>query len=241
MELIFNETYFDAVMADMNYDQEKMPLGKLSKSTILRGFETLKELSRLLTALTPADRHELETQSNLYYSTIPHAFGRNRPPVINTHEMVKREADMLDSLSDLKAADDIMKTASKEGKGSFVHPLDSRFQGLCMQEMTPLDHSSTEFLELAHYLTNSNTHGASYNLQDIFRIERQGEVDRFEQSPYSKVKSDRRLLWHGSRATNFGGILGQGLRIAPPEAPASGYMFDKGMASTPSFVADGHR
>jgi len=34
---------------------------------------------------------------------------------------------------------------------------------------------------------------------------------------------------HGSRATNYGGILGQGLRIAPPEAPVSGYMFDKGI------------
>jgi poly [ADP-ribose] polymerase len=34
---------------------------------------------------------------------------------------------------------------------------------------------------------------------------------------------------HGSRATNYGGILGQGLRIAPPEAPVNGYMFDKGI------------
>ena len=37
------------------------------------------------------------------------------------------------------------------------------------------------------------------------------------------------LLWHGSRTTNFYGILSQGLRIAPPEAPASGYMFGKGI------------
>lgn len=28
----------------------------------------------------------------------------------------------------------------------------------------------------------------------------------------------------GSRLTNFVGILSQGLRIAPPEAPATGYM-----------------
>jgi poly [ADP-ribose] polymerase len=41
--------------------------------------------------------------------------------------------------------------------------------------------------------------------------------------------SDRRLLWHGSRSTNFGGILSQGLRIAPPEAPVNGYMFGKGV------------
>jgi len=37
------------------------------------------------------------------------------------------------------------------------------------------------------------------------------------------------LLWHGSRITNFVGILSQGLRIAPPEAPVTGYMFGKGV------------
>ena len=46
----------------------------------------------------------------------------------------------------------------------------------------------------------------------------------------TKLPTDnRRLLWHGSRSTNFGGILSQGLRIAPPEAPVSGYMFGKGV------------
>lgn len=51
-------------------------------------------------------------------------------------------------------------------------------------------------------------------------------------SRYGKLspeKSDRRLLWHGSRSTNYGGILSQGLRIAPPEAPSTGYMFGKGV------------
>lgn len=32
------------------------------------------------------------------------------------------------------------------------------------------------------------------------------------------------LLWHGSRLTNWVGILSKGLRIAPPEAPVTGYM-----------------
>ena len=67
-------------------------------------------------------------------------------------------------------------------------------------------------------------------VQDIFRIERNGEFERFYRSPYTKLPHrDRRLLWHGSRSTNFGGILSQGLRIAPPEAPANGYMFGKGI------------
>ena len=31
------------------------------------------------------------------------------------------------------------------------------------------------------------------------------------------------------RVTNYAGILSQGLRIAPPEAPVTGYMFGKGV------------
>mmetsp|Transcript_58353 Transcript_58353/g.182987 ORF Transcript_58353/g.182987 Transcript_58353/m.182987 type:complete len:213 (-) Transcript_58353:276-914(-) len=38
-----------------------------------------------------------------------------------------------------------------------------------------------------------------------------------------------RLLWHGTPATNLIGILAQGLRVAPPEAPVSGYAFGKGI------------
>ncbi len=37
------------------------------------------------------------------------------------------------------------------------------------------------------------------------------------------------LLWHGSRLSNFVGIISQGLRIAPPEAPVSGYLYGKGI------------
>ncbi|XP_013616687.1 PREDICTED: poly [ADP-ribose] polymerase 2-like [Brassica oleracea var. oleracea] len=37
------------------------------------------------------------------------------------------------------------------------------------------------------------------------------------------------LLWHGSRLTNWVGILSQGLRIAPREAPVTGYRFGKGV------------
>lgn len=36
--------------------------------------------------------------------------------------------------------------------------------------------------------------------------------------------STRTLLWHGSRLSNWVGILSQGLRVAPPEAPVTGYM-----------------
>lgn len=59
-------------------------------------------------------------------------------------------------------------------------------------------------------------------------MDRSGEKARFDAGQHNS-NSNRVLLWHGSRLTNFVGILSQGLRIAPPEAPATGYMFGKGV------------
>jgi len=56
-------------------------------------------------------------------------------------------------------------------------------------------------------------------------------VGRPEDPDFIAAKSvrPRKLLWHGSRLCNYVGILNQGLRIAPPEAPTTGYLFGKGL------------
>lgn len=236
MELIFNQGYFQAAMSSLNYDANKLPLGKLSKATITRGFQQLKDLAALLDdpslAQSRWDRSvqdATEHLSNTYYSVIPHAFGRNRPPLISTRDQLKMEIELLESLSDMKAAAELLKTDRKTVDD--VHPLDRQFRNLGMHEMTALDPAGDEFSLLERYLQGSrgSTHGVKYSVQHIFRIERQGEASRLAESRFASVPSDRRLLWHGSRVTNFGGILSQGLRIAPPEAPVSGYMFGKGI------------
>jgi len=63
-------------------------------------------------------------------------------------------------------------------------------------------------------------------LLDFFKVLREGEKEKFDAK---KHLGNRRLLWHGSRLTNYVGIISQGLRIAPPEAPVSGYRFGKGI------------
>ncbi|KAJ2895246.1 hypothetical protein MKZ38_006746 [Zalerion maritima] len=228
MGLIFNSQYWAANMADLNYDANKLPLGKLSKTTITRGFQALKDLSHLLDNPGSSNGQTIPDLSNLYYSLIPHDFGRQRPPIISTQHLLKKEIDLLESLSDMKDAQNILKAEKTKEE---MNLLDRQFAGLGLEEMTTLDRKSTEFSELSAYLTGTKgeTHHVNYEVQQIFRIERQGETSRFENSEYMKMPSDRRLLWHGSRVTNFGGILSQGLRIAPPEAPVSGYMFGKGI------------
>lgn len=198
MQLIFNQQYMNEAMSDLNYDVKKMPLGKLSKATINRGFQTLTNLAALLKN-GQFDRQEVEDLSNLYYSLIPHNFGRSRPPVIVDSVALKREVDLLDSLGDMKEAADLMKSTLNSVEQ--INALDRQFQSLGLEEMSVIDSSSNEYQELANYLINTRgaTHGVNYVVEDIFRIERQGELDRFQKSPFATVESDRRLLWHGSR------------------------------------------
>merc|ERR1719510_1127746 len=81
------------------------------------------------------------------------------------------------------------------------------------------------YVKNTHGDTNGHTH-YTLDLEEVFEVDRKGESKRFR--PHS-ANHNRMLLWHGSRMTNFVGILSQGLRIAPPEAPVTGYMFGKGV------------
>jgi hypothetical protein len=98
-------------------------------------------------------------------------------------------------------------------------------------DISPLSSQSDQFQAVKKYVADSHglTH-QSYKLevQQVFAIARHGESERFETSGFAGC-ANRKLLWHGTRTSNYGGILSQGLRIAPPEAPANGYMFGKGI------------
>jgi len=220
LKLIFNQEYFNATLNEFSYDANKMPLGKLSKTSLMRGYDVLKQLSALVGGT--ANYSQVSDLSNQYLSLVPHVVSRSsRPPVLSTMDSIKREIELLEALTDMQLANDLMKNAKKSKQtNDEVALLDRQYDGLGMQAMDPVDPKSAEFKELQDYLTKSvgHTHGTRYQVQDIFRIQRNGEYDRFEDSKYSKINNkNRRLLWHGSRATNFGGILSQGLRIAPPE------------------------
>jgi len=86
-----------------------------------------------------------------------------------------------------------------------------------------VDKGSQEYKMVEQFIDNTKEN-SRVQILNLFKIEREGEYDR-----YTKDIQNKLLLWHGSRLANFVGILSQGLRIAPPEAPASGYRFGKGI------------
>ena len=220
MELISNKKAMEAAVMSMNYDVKKSPLGKLSKEQIKSGYEALTILEECIKA-GQHNSAKSKDACSMFYTRIPHSFGFQTPPLIKTIEQVKLKMDLLDALIDIEAA----VRAIDEGTKDTVHKTDTFYQNLKI-EMKPLEKDSDLFKMLSSYL--HNTHGKThshYNLEveDIFELDKEGESERF------KDLGNKQLLWHGSRLTNWGGIFSQGLRIAPPEAPATGYMFGKGV------------
>lgn len=126
---------------------------------------------------------------------------------------------MLNNLLEIEIAFNILKTDSNSSED----PIDLHYNKLkCTMEV--LDRDSDEFSIILKYV--QNTHAATHSsyklvIEEVFKIVRDEESSRYEKF---ENLHNRKLLWHGSRLTNFAGILSQGLRIAPPEAPCTGYM-----------------
>ncbi|KAK6135066.1 hypothetical protein DH2020_031187 [Rehmannia glutinosa] len=194
ISLICNMSMMRQQMMEIGYNAEKLPLGKLSKSTILKGYDVLK---RIADVIGQADRKTLEQLSGEFYTV--EALGEIEVAM----KLIEDDIDMED-------------------------PLYSQYRRLHC-DLMPVEVHSEEFSMIEKY--TKNTHAKTHSnygvdIVQIFKVSREGEAERFEK--FSRTKN-RMLLWHGSRLTNWTGILSQGLRIAPPEAPVTGYMFGKGV------------
>jgi len=69
-----------------------MPLGKISKSQVAKGFEALEQIED---ALKNNRTSQLAELSSLFYTLIPHNFGRQRPPTISDSDTLRKKMDML--------------------------------------------------------------------------------------------------------------------------------------------------
>jgi predicted DNA-binding WGR domain protein len=210
-------------MLEMDIDTKKMPLGKLSKKQIHKGYEILKRVEAELKGGN--SKAVFLDCSNQFYTLIPHSFGMKRPPVLDNVVALEAKLAMLSSLAEMEVAIKLLALGDK-----FEHPIAANYKSLKC-EMTPVARDDALFGLLARYMarTHASTHDwYTLELVDLLEVDRAGERDAFRKHAHLR----RQLLWHGSRTTNFAGIIGQGLRIAPPEAPVTGYMFGKGLYTT---------
>lgn len=223
IKMLFNVETYRAAMLEFEINLSEMPLGKLSKSNIQKGFEALTQIQNLLENMdlqSSVKESLIVDASNRFFTVIPSI----HPHVIRDEDDFKSKVKMLEALQDIEIASRLVGFDVDSDD-----PLDVKYKKLHC-DMVPLSHDSEDYQLIEKYLltTHAPTHTEwSLELEEVFSLEREGEYDKF--APQREKLGNRMLLWHGSRLTNFVGILSQGLRIAPPEAPATGYMFGKGV------------
>ena len=142
--------------------------------------------------------------------------------MIDSVDALKMKLSMVENLLQISSTQRL--SAQIGGAPEGEHPTDGLYRRLKCA-LAPA--SDGEAAMVREYV--ANTHGPTHNtytleVTDVFAAERPGEADAHRAS-----LGNRQMLWHGSRLSNWAGILSQGLRIAPPEAPATGYMFGKGL------------
>uniref|UniRef100_A0A0D9WXY3 Poly [ADP-ribose] polymerase n=1 Tax=Leersia perrieri TaxID=77586 RepID=A0A0D9WXY3_9ORYZ len=255
MNMLFNIETYRAAMLEFKINMSEMPLGKLSKENIQKGFEALTEIQNLL---DNSGNQELAIReslivaaSNRFFTLIPSI----HPHIIRDEDDLMVKVKMLEALQDIEIASKLVGFDNDNDES-----LDEKYKKLRCA-ITPLPHDSDDYKLVEKYLLNTHapTHKAmiffyctiqtyfsvlfymgvdiflfksilkdwSLELEEVFSLDRDGEFTKY--SRYKNNLHNKMLLWHGSRLTNFVGILSQGLRIAPPEAPVTGYMFGKGL------------
>ncbi|KAL0236222.1 hypothetical protein GEMRC1_002804 [Eukaryota sp. GEM-RC1] len=225
IKFIFDSNFYREAQEQMGYSSDKLPLGKLSASQIKKAYQILSTIQDVINAKASGDIQELTSQ---YYTTIPTNFGMKKPPLIRSDDhigtLIKNLADLADmSIAQrlASAADKILSVTANVDKSVLQY----RQLNTGLLRIDSTDHV---YGLINQYVTTN--HGPTHNdyhltLIDCFKIDRPAERQRYDACPIK----NKVLLFHGSRVTNAPGILSNGLKIAPPEAPATGYMFGKGV------------
>ena len=218
------------------------------------------ERDRLQGRVTEVDG-ELVTLSNRYFTLVPTSeFAHSAIPAFRDVALLRKQQLHLSQLTDLQIATKILMgaraciirlRATKEDDSLQLSAINRALSQMSsLPRLNPLDYcyfalrvdmrllhrTDSEWQLIHRYLHASHPEGSEqqWEVYDAFRVERKGEVERYERVA-SKL-GNRKLLWHGSGVGNFAGLLSQGLRIAPPEADVRGHMFGKGIYAADQFA-----
>eukprot|EP00037_Helgoeca_nana_P032037 m.411830 g.411830 ORF g.411830 m.411830 type:complete len:617 (+) comp28747_c0_seq1:1808-3658(+) len=213
MSLIFDEDVARQAMKAMNIDPNKLPLGALSRAQIDRGHDALEELK---SAVKSKMKAKIANATAKFYTIIPHAFGRSKPPLISTMDEIDAKVELLNTLAQIEDGVKMRSKAKAKKRGKvkvLPHPSDQHYEEL-EADLTPVGKGSNEMKIIEKYLavTSGGGYGGAMKLQNVWTCNRHDEDKRF--AKYDKI-TNRRLLWHGTNVAVVAAILKSGLRIMP--------------------------
>lgn len=184
------------------------PLGVLTIGQIDKGEKILQEMYELFKKKPRNLRAQLEEMSGEFYSAIPHRIGRTRDAiaaaVIDSTEAFGQKQETLQLMRDmLQVSGD-----GKSGGGNVLYEaqVDAQYESLKAQ-LAWVDREDPQYREIAEYVVNSQVKSKSVKVQNVYAVKRPGEWEQYRGGQIG----NERLLFHGSRISNWVGILSRGI------------------------------
>lgn len=205
VSLLYNEAtnaLVSTVNATITANGIETPLGVLTIGQIEKGQEVLDNLAGSLSK-SKKNSDKLSELSGEFYTAIPHRFGRSREyaqlAVIDTADKLAAKQDTLQLMRDM---------LNVNGKTNvLVNPeIEQKYKALnCEINLV----ESARFKELKEYFESSVIKGKGrIKVKNIWQVKRPDEHDHF-----TKSVDNHKLLFHGSAAKNWVGILSRGLLL----------------------------
>lgn len=156
--------------------------------------------------------HKIAKYSNKYYRLLPRNTDKTSgiKPLVR-QDQLSTEWGRLLNLSHIIFTTNVILAAKR--RASEIHPLDYCYRALSCQ-LTEVGPDSSEYRMVKKYMSSTSGNNP-FDIVHLFAVERQGEAERFKRF---EKNENRKLLWHGSNARNFMGILKQGIRRTPATA-----------------------
>eukprot|EP01128_Nolandella_sp_AFSM9_P005618 TRINITY_DN2749_c0_g1_i1.p1 TRINITY_DN2749_c0_g1~~TRINITY_DN2749_c0_g1_i1.p1 ORF type:complete len:494 (+),score=79.30 TRINITY_DN2749_c0_g1_i1:2-1483(+) len=228
IERLFDKNTINRSVVDLGVDVAKM--SAITAASIKSAYSVLNQIEGKLQPApgqtVSAHEAELKQLTQKYYTLIPH---KDVSSVIKSLPQLKDKAAQLAALTDIEIAQRLMKQKGTSADLN-MSPIDVNYRKLRL-ELSPVEVYRAEYAIISDMVLKTQSteffQGKKYDIEliDVFEVAREGEAERF--APFKKLPHHR-LLFHGSRTSNYIGILSEGIRIAPPEAPVTGYFLGKG-------------
>lgn len=194
------KTLVSTVNATITANGIETPLGVLTIGQIDKGQSVLDELSDTFSKKKKSP-NELLKLSGDFYTVIPHKFGRSREEaqqaVIDSAAKINQKQDTLQLMRDM---------LNVNGKTNvLMNPeIEKKYQALGC-EIKSLDKVTPDFKKIRDYVLKSRCGVEVKNVYTVFRTQ--------EHNDFTTQIGNQKLLFHGSSAHNWIGILSRGLLL----------------------------
>eukprot|EP01133_Synstelium_polycarpum_P020953 gene20953-25153_t len=202
------------------------PLGVLSLEQVEKGEKILEKIHDELKSSIPL-QSKLETYSSEFYTVIPHKMGRTKADVLKT---VIRNLDALNAKVELlQLMKDLLKLNSGSGSVLATGAIDMKYFAL-KTDITPLESTHIDHQKVLKLVVDSSR---GVEVKRVYKINKSSEGESFA----TDIRPTK-LLFHGSRASSFVGILSRGMLLPKVIVNNGGSRTDFGFLGAGIYYAD---